>query len=78
MSLYNAVLEDIRRLANEALDDDRQMISSIAERLGKDEKDSVRQAERELKKAAKRLVELDKLFAKLYEEHVNGKVSERN
>lgn len=78
LSLYNAVLEDIRRLANEALDDDRQMISSIAERLGKDEKDSVRQAERELKKAAKRLVELDKLFAKLYEEHVNGKVSERN
>ena len=78
LSLYNAVLEDIRRLANEALDDDRQMISSIAERLGKDEKDSVRQAERELKKAAKRLAELDKLFAKLYEEHVNGKVSERN
>ena len=78
LSLYNAVLEDIRRLANEALDDDRQMISSIAERLGKDEKDSVRQAERELKKAAKRLVELDKLFAKLYEEHINGKVSERN
>ena len=78
LSLYNAVLEDIRRLANEALDDDRQMISSIAERLGKDEKDSVRQAERELKKTAKRLVELDKLFAKLYEDHINGKVSERN
>ena len=78
LSLYNAVLEDIRRLASEALDDDRQMISSIAERLGKNEKDSVRQAERELKKAAKRLAELDKLFAKLYEEHVNGKVSERN
>lgn len=78
LSLYNAVLEDIRRLANEALDDDRQMISSIAERLGKDEKDSVRQSERELKKATKRLAELDKLFAKLYEEHINGKVSERN
>ena len=26
----------------------------------------------------KRLAELDKLFAKLYEEHINGKVSERN
>lgn len=50
LSLYNAVLEDIRRLASEALDDDRQMISSIAERLGKNEKDSVRQAERELKR----------------------------
>ncbi len=54
------------------------MISSIADKLGKAEKNSVRQAERELKKANKRLSELDKLFAKLYEEHVNDKVNERN
>ena len=54
------------------------MISSIAERLGKAEKDTVRQAERELKRANKRLSELDRLFAKLYEEHINGKVNERN
>lgn len=78
LNLYNAVLADIKRLANEALGDDRQMISSIAERLGKAEKDTVRQAERELKRANKRLSELDRLFAKLYEEHINGKVSERN
>ena len=78
LNLYNAVLADIRRLANEALDDDKQMISSIAERLGKAEKDTVRQAERELKRANKRLSELDRLFAKLYEEHINGKVNERN
>ena len=78
LNLYNAVLADIKRLANEALGDDRQMISSIAERLGKAEKDTVRQAERELKRANKRLSELDRLFAKLYEEHINGKVNERN
>ena len=78
LNLYNAVLADIKRLANEALGDDKQMISSIAERLGKAEKDTVRQAERELKRANKRLSELDRLFAKLYEEHINGKVSERN
>ena len=78
LSLYNAVLADIRRLANEALDDDKQMISSIAAKLGKDETESVRRAERELKKANKRLSELDRLFAKLYEEHINDKVNERN
>lgn len=50
LNLYNAVLAEIKRLANEALGDDRQMISSIAERLGKAEKDTVRQAERELKR----------------------------
>lgn len=54
------------------------MISAIAARLGKSEKENVRQAERELKRANKRLSELDRLFAKLYEEHVNGKVNERN
>ncbi len=76
--LHKAILADIKRLANEALEDDKQMISSIADKLGKAEKDNVRRTERELKKANKRLSELDKLFAKLYEEHVNGKVNERN
>ena len=78
LNLYNAVLADIKRLACEALGDDKQMISAIAARLGKSEKENVRQAERELKRANKRLSELDRLFAKLYEEHVNGKVNERN
>ena len=41
------------------------MISAIAARLGKSEKENVRQAERELKRANKRLSELDRLFAKL-------------
>lgn len=78
LNLYNAVLADIKRLAGEALGDDKQMISAIAARLGKSEKENVRQAECELKRANKRLSELDRLFAKLYEEHVNGKVNERN
>ncbi|MCM1168162.1 MAG: recombinase family protein, partial [Ruminococcus sp.] len=52
--LRNAILADIKRLANEALEDDKQMISSIADKLGKVEKDNVRQAEREIKKVQKR------------------------
>lgn len=77
-ALYNAVLEDIQRLAKQAICDDDKMISSIAAKLGKAEKDSVKQAERDLKKAEKRLAELDRLFAKLYEEHVNDDIDERN
>lgn len=78
LNLYNAVLADIKRLANEALGDDKQMISSIAARLGKAEKDNVRQAEREIKKARKRLAELDTMFVKTYEEHARGEISDRN
>ena len=54
------------------------MISSIAAKLGKAEKDNVKQAARDLKKSEKRLAELDRLFAKLYEEHVSEDIDERN
>ncbi len=78
IDLYNAVLADIRRLAEQAVKNDEKMISSIAARLGKAEKDNVRQAEREIKKARKRLAELDEMFVKTYEEHTKGEISDRN
>lgn len=78
IDLYNAVLADIQRLAEQAVKNDEKMISSIAARLGKAEKDNVRQAEREIKKARKRLAELDAMFVKTYEEHAKGKISDRN
>ncbi|MCM1329541.1 MAG: recombinase zinc beta ribbon domain-containing protein [Ruminococcus sp.] len=76
--LYNAVLADIKRLANNALENDRHMISEIAAKLSKNEKDGAKQAERDLKKANKRLAELDRLFAKLFESHANEEISDRN
>ena len=78
IDLYNAVLADIQRLAKLAVKNDEKMISQIAARLGKAEKDGVRQAEREIKKARKRLAELDTMFVKTYEEHSKGKISDRN
>ena len=47
-------------------------------RLGTTEKNNVRQAEREIKKARKRLAELDTMFVKTYEEHARGEISDRN
>lgn len=76
--LHRVVLEDIKRLASEALSDDEGMIASIIEQLGDNNKSEIRRAEKEIKKAQKRLTELDRLFAKLYEDNVNGEVSERN
>lgn len=48
-------MEDIQRLAKQAINDDDKMISSIAVRLGKAEKDGVKQAEHDLKKSQKGL-----------------------
>lgn len=78
IDLYNAVLSDIQRIAGQAIRSGEKMISSIAARLGKAEKDNVRQAEREIKKARKRLAELDTMFVKTYEEHARGEISDRN
>ncbi len=76
--LRRVVLEDIKRLASEALSDDEGMIASIIEQLGDNTESEIKQAEKEIKKAQKRLTELDKLFAKLYEDNANGEISERN
>lgn len=76
--LERVVLDDIRRLADEALQSDKQMIASIVEFLGNSDKSDIKRAEKEIKKAQKRLAELDKLFAKLYEDNVNGSITERN
>lgn len=76
--LERVVLEDIKRLANEALDDDKGMLENIAQSLGKAEENEIRRAEKDIKKAQKRLTELDKLFAKLYEDNLNGDISDRN
>ena len=76
--LHRVVLEDIKRLATEALDDNEGMIASIIETLGNADKAQAKQAEKEIKKAQKRLAEIDKLYAKLYEDNVNGNISERN
>ncbi len=76
--LQREVLEDIKRLSAEALEDDKGMIASIAEWLGNSDKNEAKRAAKEIKKSQRRLTELDKLFAKLYEDNLNGKISERN
>lgn len=76
--IHRVVLEDIKRLAAEALDDDKGMLENIAQSLGTTEAAELRRSEKEIKKAQRRLSELDRLFAKLYEDNLNGNISERN
>lgn len=76
--LYEAVLEDIRKHAREALADDKGMVDRLIEKAGADEKAQNKADKRELSKKRSRLSEVDRLFVKLYEDMANGKISERN
>ena len=76
--LYESVLADIKRIAKAAIENDKKMLKNIGGKLRKNETDKTKQDEKDLKKFNKRLAELDKLFAKLYEEHVSGKITDRN
>ena len=72
------MLADIRRLARYAIDHDDKMVSDIISKLNADKVDDTKKVEKELKKAKKRLEELDKMFSALFEEKVNGNINERN
>ena len=75
-TLNRLVLEDIRRNAQVAkLAAARYVGVLLRAKLEKEKGETVR-AERELKKAEKRIGELDKILAKLYEDQALGKISE--
>ena len=75
-TLNRLVLEDIRRNAQVAkLAAARYGGVLLRAKLEKEKGETVR-AERELKKAEKRIGELDKILAKLYEDQALGKISE--
>ena len=76
--LYEAVLNDIRRLAKYAVDHDEKMVADIISKLHTDMTDNTNKTEREIRKAKKRLADLDKMFSSLYEDKVSGSISERN
>jgi len=76
--LHEAILGDIKRIANETIKNDKKMLENISKKLRKNETDKSKQDEKDLRKLNKRLAELDRLFAKLYEDNASGKVSDRN
>lgn len=76
--LHEAILADIKRIAKSAIDNDEKMVENIVKKLRKSDNDKIKQDEKDLRKCNSRLAELDRLFAKLYEEHVSGQINDRN
>ena len=75
--LHSAVLADINFYANMALNDPK-AVKAIQQKLCAMGANEAKAYEREKRKLAKRLAELDRLFSALYEDKVMERVSERN
>ena len=76
--LYEAVLADIQLRVKNAVDHDEKMVNDIINKMNTNMSDNTNKTEKELRKAKRRLSELDKMFSALYEDKVNGNVSEHN
>lgn len=76
--LHEAILADIKRIAKAAIKNDEELTLNIVKKLRKTDSEKLKQDEKDLRKANTRLAELDRLFAKLYEEHVSEKITDRN
>jgi hypothetical protein len=76
--LYEAVLTDIRKHAQEAFNDDNGMADRLINQLGADKRSQDKAVKKELSSKRSRLAEVDRLFAKLYEDMANDRITERN
>ncbi|MCI8711026.1 MAG: DUF4368 domain-containing protein, partial [Ruminococcus sp.] len=75
--LFNAVLADINRFADMAVNDEK-AVRAIEKRLTETDQSKAKALEKEQRKLNKRLAELDKLFSSLYEDKVMERITERN
>ena len=75
--LFNAVLADINRFADMAVNDEK-AVRAIEKRLTDTDQSRAKALEKEQRKLNKRLAELDRLFSSLYEDKVMERITERN
>ena len=76
--LHRVVLEDICKHATMALKDDNRLLEDVLGNIDTQSHEDSKRLKREQKQAEKRLVEVDKMFGKLFEDNANSKISERN
>ena len=75
-TLYNIVLEDIRRQAEYVSDSKEKYLALLSHRMDEKTEQDIRKAKNELKKTEKRLTQLDKILGKLYEDRALEKLTE--
>ena len=75
-TLYNIVLEDIRRQASEAYENKEVYARLLQYKMDEKTEQEINAAKSKLKKTEKRLGQLDKIIGKLYEDRVLEKITE--
>lgn len=75
-TLYNIVLEDIRRQAESVKDSKTDYLAKLQNQLVSRSNQDLKKFKSELKKAERRLEQLDKIMSKLYEDRALEKISE--
>ncbi|MCM1119585.1 MAG: recombinase family protein [bacterium] len=76
--LYAYVLSRLQYWCNEVQQDESQLLERLLKSSGNERNSAKKKAVAELKKAQKRQAEIDSLFARMYEDRVTGKITERN
>lgn len=75
-TLYNIVLEDIRRQAECIADSKEKYLALLSNHMNENIEQDMKRATSELKKTDKRLTQLDKILNKLYEDRALEKITE--
>ncbi|MCM1253969.1 MAG: recombinase family protein [Clostridium sp.] len=76
--LYACVLSRVQYYCKEVQKDESRILKQILKSSDSERNSSKKKAASELKKAQKRQAEIDNLFAKLYEDRIADKITERN
>lgn len=76
--LYDAVLNDIRKHAKKAIENDEKLAERLLKKVDNNKATKTKELKKQLKTFNTRLAEIDKLFIKLYEDYNAGNISERN
>lgn len=76
--LYAYVLSRLQYWFNEVQQDESQLLQRLLKSSDSERVSAKKKAVSELKKAQKRQAEIDALFARMYEDRMAGKITERN
>ena len=74
--LEQLVLEDIQKIMVDAKKHETKFVEKVTASEGRERKQAIRKAETELTKAGFRIIELDRIINRIYEDHVAGKLSD--
>ena len=74
--LYNAVLEDIRKLISEALSDDEEVTSEMSSRYNAKKQKQVEAIKKQMQTAKSKIEMADNKLLKLYEDNLEGKITD--